>query len=72
MDGWFDFDTIRVSMARVFLLIPLMFLFDFSFLTASASESRISYLILLVCGWIQTRGTWVDGFFHGAEGATSR
>jgi len=30
------------------------------------SQSLISYFAQLVCGWSQTRESWVDGFFPGA------
>ena len=55
-----------VSTARVFLLIPHYVGFDFPSLPASASQGWISFLMWLVCGPSQTRGTWVDGFFPGA------
>jgi len=35
------------------------------FLFRPFSRSLISYFAWLVCGWFQTRGTWVDGFFPG-------
>ena len=37
-----------------------------SFLFRLFSRSLISYFAWLVCGWFQTRGTWVDGIFPGA------
>ena len=55
-----------VSMVRVFLLIPPHVLFDLPSLPPLGSQSWISYLAWLVCGWSHTRGTWVDGFFPGA------
>jgi len=32
------------------------------------SPSLISYFAWLVCGWSQTRETWLDGFFPDASG----
>ena len=49
-----------------------MYLFDFSSLPPSGSQSWISYFMWLACGWSQTRWTSVGSFFHGARRDPSR